>query len=412
MNNTITLSQLITRLAETASVDNNTSRRFLRAFFDTIAGALARGESVIVKGIGTFKPVGDMTDSNQQRVRFVPDIDLAAELNRPFEMFSAVELAQGVEFDLEAEGVPQLPDVKSKDEAATDTVGPEEDIVQTTTAETVTPEYSFDETEKADEVLLSEEPEQPVRVVRVVETTSFEPDGQPEEATQPEDASTYTKAPEAEHEAEPVHAAEPYVSTSVKSETSTIEPDNNEPDIEAESQTRSNIWLWAGIGFVAAIAIGYAAAVLYTPIGGGYDVSDEDYSVEQALVTQAPADSLNGITEVPLPAAEVKPAEVPTETVMPVTPVAETQAVADIEPIYDSVEISLSQLARKHYRQALYWVFIYEANRDIVSDPNKIKPGTKVLIPDISTFPGETAEETRKIAKQKQTEILNKYNGR
>ena len=48
MNNTVTLSQLITRLAKATGVDNNTARRFLRTFFATIEETVENGESVTI----------------------------------------------------------------------------------------------------------------------------------------------------------------------------------------------------------------------------------------------------------------------------------------------------------------------------------------------------------------------------
>lgn len=98
MKNTVTLSQLITRLAETAKIDNNTSRRFIKALFDTVARQLEAGETVEIKGVGTFEAVDR---DGRRSVTFTPDGALAAELNRPFEMFQAVELAPDVDFDAE-----------------------------------------------------------------------------------------------------------------------------------------------------------------------------------------------------------------------------------------------------------------------------------------------------------------------
>ena len=42
---------------------------------------------------------------------------------------------------------------------------------------------------------------------------------------------------------------------------------------------------------------------------------------------------------------------------------------------------SLSKIAKREYGNASEWNRIYEANRDILSDPNKIHPGQKLKIP-------------------------------
>jgi len=42
---------------------------------------------------------------------------------------------------------------------------------------------------------------------------------------------------------------------------------------------------------------------------------------------------------------------------------------------------SLSKIAKREYGNASEWNRIYEANRDILDDPNKIYPGQKLKIP-------------------------------
>ena len=42
---------------------------------------------------------------------------------------------------------------------------------------------------------------------------------------------------------------------------------------------------------------------------------------------------------------------------------------------------SLSKIAKREYGNASEWNRIYDANRDILDDPNKIKPGQKLKIP-------------------------------
>ena len=44
---------------------------------------------------------------------------------------------------------------------------------------------------------------------------------------------------------------------------------------------------------------------------------------------------------------------------------------------------SLSKIARREYGNASEWKRIYEANREIVKDPDKIFPGQKLNIPSL-----------------------------
>jgi len=44
-------------------------------------------------------------------------------------------------------------------------------------------------------------------------------------------------------------------------------------------------------------------------------------------------------------------------------------------------------MAGRHYGEKECWVYIYDANASKLRHPDRIKPGTKILIPDYSTLP-------------------------
>lgn len=43
---------------------------------------------------------------------------------------------------------------------------------------------------------------------------------------------------------------------------------------------------------------------------------------------------------------------------------------------------TLSAIAQRHYGNASSWRKIYDANRSVIDDPDKIYPGQKITIPD------------------------------
>ena len=52
------------------------------------------------------------------------------------------------------------------------------------------------------------------------------------------------------------------------------------------------------------------------------------------------------------------------------------------DEIYEIVSgDTLGGIAKKYYGKASAYMRIFEANRDIISDPNKIYPGQKITIP-------------------------------
>lgn len=66
-------------------------------------------------------------------------------------------------------------------------------------------------------------------------------------------------------------------------------------------------------------------------------------------------------------------------------------------------------MAREYYGRSVYWVFIYEANKDKLGDPNKVAPGTRVVIPDKASLPGATDAERLSIAEKKAAQIQARF---
>lgn len=351
MKNTVTLSQLITRLAETAKIDNNTSRRFIKALFDTITRQLEAGETVEIKGVGTFEAVDR---DGRRSVTFTPDAALAAELNRPFEMFQAVELAPDVDFDAEM---------------------PEE------AAESAELSESSENSEHSEHSEHSENSE------------SSEPSEEPQPASWV--ASTPVPFP-----APPGAQTEPYEAEN--------DPAEEREEVPA-AQPGKRFWIWAVVGLLVTIGIGYAAAVFYVPV----TPQPRTETVEEPVPVPEEVDPATLAPAALSPEAETSVTAPATETTASPAPVADTAeqpaAASKAEPVYDTVEVSLIRLAKKHYGENLFWVYIYEANTDVIHNPNTIRPGTRVVIPDRSTFPGATPQEARELAKKKQSEILSRF---
>ena len=61
----------------------------------------------------------------------------------------------------------------------------------------------------------------------------------------------------------------------------------------------------------------------------------------------------------------------------------------EIVPTYQTTEIvvsgtRLAQIARRHYGNPDFWVFIYEANKEDISNPSELEPGMVLEIPNLS----------------------------
>ena len=46
----------------------------------------------------------------------------------------------------------------------------------------------------------------------------------------------------------------------------------------------------------------------------------------------------------------------------------------------------LTTMARRHYGKKIFWVYIYEENKNIIDDPDHIAPNTVVVIPPAEKY--------------------------
>ena len=93
MKEKIAFPQLVELVAEKASTTSRMSELFLQELFATISQVLGKGETVKIKGLGTFKTENDDDGKN---VIFIPDNALAEAVNAPFAQFKPVELCDEV----------------------------------------------------------------------------------------------------------------------------------------------------------------------------------------------------------------------------------------------------------------------------------------------------------------------------
>ena len=390
MNNIITLSQLITRLAKATGVDNNTARLFLRTFFATIEESLENGENVVIKNIGEFRLADDA--SGRRRLGFVPAEAISEEINKPFEMFEAVELAPDVDFS----------------EVDTPEKKQEPNVVEVETAPHA-PEVV--------ETVVVSEPEvvSPVQESEPEPEPEPTPDQEPEPVREPADAvaapSVQSAANVTEEEDGPVYH---FADDDEEEEEAPYE--RMQTRRREQHSRRSYVWVWCLLFIVLVAAGAYYAAVRTVPIPDLFDDEEEIVTTEEPEVkvnieevdinelgtTQEPAvpEASSPKNDMPAEKQSQKPAE---------QPLAAAKQDAAREAVYDTVQVSLIRLAIKHYHVPEYWVFIFDANADKIKNPNRISPGTRVVIPDQSTFPGASKAETKAIAKRKQAEYNKRF---
>ncbi len=80
--------------------------------------------------------------------------------------------------------------------------------------------------------------------------------------------------------------------------------------------------------------------------------------------------------------------------------------------VYDTISETryLTTIAKEHYGNYHLWPYIYEENKNILGHPDRIRPGTKVVVPPLSKYGvNPKSQKDIDIAKAKGVEIYNRY---
>lgn len=411
MNRTIALPALVAELARTNNCADETASEFLHALARVVSKGLAEDGAVTVSGIGIFKIIDK---PGGPEVEFLPDAELAAEVNAPFSLFEPVELAAGVsaaDLDLETATATEVPEVPyapalAETEETTDPAAPvipepakpevPAGLPPVPAADTVTdtiPDTDVPETEP--------EPE-----------TETVPEPQPEPQTEPQ--------PKAAPEPEPAPAPAPqplrkprtinetYSQTTRTYTAKTHEPVREERIVKVVDRrpNRSTVALAAVIALVAGLVIGYLAYDWLNFNGPrNVEISAEKVNVHPAVPV---------VFETDTTATEV----VPADTARNAAAAAENRAAQSVsaETAKASVTVTdtvggrryLSVIARQHYGKDIFWVYIYEENKDRISNPNNVPEGLVVVIPPAEKYNIDpSSKESVHAAERKAAHIMD-----
>ncbi len=391
MNEKITLPQIIASLSTATGDSRKQTEDFVREFFSLIQGMLAAGESVKIPQIGVFKIVEveerksvDVTTGEEtvipahRKVAYTPSKSLAEEVNEPFGMFETVELTDGYD------GV-------SLSEAPT----PDEDIAE----------------EEQPEVFA--EPHSPA-IEEEIPTTSDLSDSTIEVDEVEVSKSEYVGAEvlESEEEISPEHV-DPIEMPPVE------RVEVEEKPVEVDSQTWQNPpknrtgWKFL-LGFASGVALStlicLGGYILYKEgkLGLGEankpTVALTELSETETRVEELPAESIY------TPEEENSLEENVSGETVPTAP--SDEAVKAAEVVYDTISHTrfLTTMAKAHYGNYNLWPYIYKENESFLGHPDRIRPGTRVVVPPLSKY-GVDPKNEADIAKAKKlgVEIYARY---
>ena len=454
MNKKLTFPEL----AELLSAATNTSKRMselaLREIFAIISQSLVDGENVKIQDIGTFKVTGvnprKSVDVNtgkaieipgHNKVTFTPDKRLAEAVNASFSAFESVvldddvtvqmlgEIDSSVETSTSVDDVSQEP-VNEAEQKFGNTMMPPTDegeqvAVQPQGAEQ--PVVSEINSESDDEE--TEQPEQETGAASNDEKSSESvEDGDNRDGEQEASAVEQAMAVQSENAigeepvAEPMETPrgaemvenedssaiqEPEVQNKEEEGLRTAEPTYDDYDDEDEVS-----W-WSRhktlMGFVCGTIFGVCLCILWGFVQK-YMEGDNDKTEyndnSEVVLTDTFVENIDTATYVKTDSLLAASGKKATE-----------QAQVDDIPaksaeVLDTVTATnfLTRMARRHYGNNHFWVYIYEENKSKISNPNNVRPGTVLVIPDAKKYGiDKDDEESVKKAIKKEGEIQSKY---
>ena len=378
MNNRLAIQDLAGLLAEYTGKDKNSSERFLREFIAVVSEGVYTDKLVKVKGLGTFKiiPVEKRESIHvntgerfvipeHYKFSFLPDKELRELVNKPFSFFETTELRENVDFT-DMDVVLDEPNIKETEDESIEEMIPEEKHLPEEEPVVFSEEGSAVPPEE-DPVVFSEE----------------EPAGQPGMDT-----------------------LEPVVDERSDSSgpDSPIEEVETGPDAERKKPRTKRIAVVSMFVFLLMLFnIGLYLNRTYffekekeplridTVFPKGETVATE--AVPDTTIVFANEDSSQTVGE-----TTVENPEVESEAVSP-------KVIARVK-IESGSRLTLISL--KYYGSKLFWVYLYEYNRAVITDPNNVPIGTVIEVPAPEMY-GIDRRDRSSIEKAaaRQTEILS-----
>lgn len=406
MNNRLSIQDLALILSEQTGKSTEEALRFLQEFIAVVSEGVYNDKLVKVKGLGTFKIIrveeraSVSVNSGERFVipshykfSFTPDKELKELVNKPFSLFDTVELNEEVDFS----DVDVSAETSGAEDAADDS------------SEEILPDGI---PEQAIEAPQTPEPE--VKPGPVVEEEAVP---QEEAKAESEAETETTPEPEVEAEPEPKAEAETTPKEEAKAEPKPAEPESSVSGYKEYRRKRRRSASRKLLFPIACLFVVIVLGIVYIVCLSGRTTVNKNWEPPMAEVGNPTPEA--GMNPVPADSTGVTPPDSASLAVDSV--VAEPPVVEENQPeetpksdILALVTIKagdrLASFAKQYYGHKFFWVYIYQYNQDIISDPNNIPIGTELRIPDPGLY-GIDATDRSSIDKAAalQSQILGKF---
>lgn len=408
MNNRLSIQDLALILSEQTGKSTEEALRFLQEFIAVVSEGVYNDKLVKVKGLGTFKIIrveeraSVSVNSGERFVipshykfTFTPDKELKELVNKPFSLFDTVELNEEVDFS----DVDVSAETSGAEDAADDS------------SEEILPDGI---PEQAIEAPQTPEPE--VKPEPAVEEEAA-PQEEVEAELEPEAETETMPEPEVEAEPEPKAEAETTPKEEVKAEPKQAEPVSSVSGYKEYRRKRRRSASRKLLFPIACLFVVIVLGIVYIVCLSGRTIVNKNWEPPMAEVGNPTPEA--GMNPVPADSTGVTPpdsASLAADSVVAEPPVVEENQPEETpkSDILALVTIKagdrLASFAKQYYGHKFFWVYIYQYNQDIISDPNNIPIGTELRIPDPGLY-GIDATDRSSIDKAAalQSQILGKF---
>lgn len=379
----ITTNDIAALMQKRVQCGDKIAGSFLHELSQVVALALATDGYLNIDGLGVFRATTDV--DGKPNVEFAPAESLATSVNAQFSIFEPVELA--------------------------------DDVTEKTLEEAPVPEpVSMPEPEIAAEKVDKEEPE-------TEQESEPEPEPEPKPEPEPEPESEPEFEPEQKPEAQSTAKKLPTVNEALGARTIRIETpptikfetpadplpvrveqrepmpvrvEHDQPSPPA-AEGHSNLTLiFAAVaalllGMIIGLTVGYG--LWHTPsvseIPGAMNTVGAD-QIASASDNATASDTVDIVT------IDAEKVEVNAATADSIAAAREAALrVSSTAVVTDTVRAGnfLTKMARRHYGDSKFWIYIYLENKDKIADPDNLPDGLVVTVPPAAKYGIDAADK-------------------
>lgn len=433
-------AEIVELLSQQVAVSKKLSDDFLKALLATIEETLVSQDSVKINGLGTFKlqwneprksvdvnTGAEIVIDGYHKVVFTPDAELKELANEPYAHLQPVLLDDGEEATEKAseetadadqmplkffnEQASEIKDILSEINALNDkqedkTKDAAIEVTATQYSEPVAPEVPL-EIETPLEMLVSEEAEEKPEVEpEIIEKEIVELAEIPEEVAAAVDKEASPVVEKADARVPQVSVEEPQINGKEKQkpekvktvkirteEAEEFHPERLGKNSVTRTPGRKLDFLFVGImlgGLLVYVLIDFDVFSLVKKYIDSNRFRNEIVQVPESqfvMPEEIPADTL--LTDTTVLQQDTVAQEV---VVKPTEPVDELQVLFDQPRVYKEFIATekviqgsrLTRISERHYGVKEFWVYIFEANRDLLNSPDDIAIGMELKIPKLN----------------------------